>query len=108
MRGTTCSASVSGMVRLFVFVFVSLFVCLFVCLLACLLAWLFVCLFVFVCVIVSVCVVWDGDVRWMAMPEMWKLAKCGRKQTELPRALSYFSALTVQTGRFWKVMSNRH
>ena len=78
------------------------FVCLFVCLLAC----LFVCLFVFVCG--CVCVVWDGDVRWMAMPEMWKLAKCGRKQTELPRALSYFSALTVQTGRFWKVMSNRH
>ena len=47
MRGTTCSASVSGMVRLFVCVFV--------------------------CVVVSVCVVWDGDVRWMAMPEMWKL-----------------------------------
>ena len=77
------------------------FVCLFVCLLACLLVCLFVfvclfvCLFVFVCVIVSVCVVWDGDVRWMAMPEMWKLAKCGRKQTELPRALPCFSALTV-------------
>ena len=39
-------------------------------------AW-FVCLCVcvFVCVVVSVCVcvVWDGDVRWMAMPEMWKL-----------------------------------
>ena len=84
------------------------FVCLFDCLFAFLLACLFVCLFVFVCVIVSVCVVWDGDVRWMAMPEMWKLAKCGRKQTELPRALSYFSALTVQTGRFWKAMSNRH
>ena len=92
MRGTKCSASVSGMVRLFVFVFVSLFVCLCVC----------------VRVVVSVCVVWDGDVRWLAMPEMWQLAKCGRKQTELPRALSYFSALTVQTGRFWKVMSNRH
>ena len=92
VRGTKCSASVSGMVRLFVFVFVSLFVCLFVC------VWLCLC----------VCGVWDGDVRWMAMPDMWKLAKCGRKQTELPRALSYFSALTVLTGRFWKVMSNRH
>ena len=93
---------------MFVCLFVCLFACLLACLLACLVGWLFVCLFVFVCVIVSVCVVWDGDVRWMAMPEMWKLAKCGRKQTELPRALSYFSALTVQTGRFWKVMSNRH
>ena len=75
---------------------------------------LFVCLCVCVCVCgvcgvcLCVCVVWDGDVRWMAMPEMWKLAKCGRKQTELPRALSYFYALTVQTGRFWKVMRNRH
>ena len=44
----------------------------------------------------------DGDARDVQVGEVWA------KATELPRALSYFSALTVQTGRFWKVMSNRH